>query len=288
VKLGGFLPDSYWNTVTVRDKIYPGGDFMELLADVGNTTTIFGLHNSKSVICVWRLPSSRLETEDEIFAILDGLFRSKGFSFSSLDGFCVASVVPRLNRSLQYFAARYLPFSAVFLKPDRFVSVGLKTDNPAEIGADRLANVIGAARHYGPNAIVIDVGTAITIDVLKDNVFVGGSILPGPATAMSALFSKTAKLPEVELFFEDHYLGTNTEDNIRIGIVNGTYFALQGIVKNLQKNFSERTQVIGTGGNVELFMIEDGFIDTNDQDLTLKGIRAYYDRVKASEKSITG
>jgi len=105
---------------------------------------------------------------------------------------------------------------------------------------------------------------------------------------MSALFSKTAKLPEVELFFEDHYLGTNTEDNIRIGIVNGTYFALAGIVENMLKVFDGRVDVIGTGGNVEMFMVEKGFITINDPDLTLKGIKAYYDRVKESKKNTAG
>lgn len=260
---------------------------MELLVDVGNTTTILGLHDGKSIVSIWRLPSLRIETEDELFAILEQLLNSKGTSVCKIDGFCVASVVPRLNRSIQYFASHYLRERAIFLKPDEFVSVGLKADNPREIGADRLANVIGAAEHYGKNAIIIDVGTAITIDVLKEGDFVGGAILPGPATAMSSLFSKTAKLPEVELFFEDHYLGTNTEDNIRIGIVNGTYFALEGIIKNMLKVFPGSIDIIGTGGNIDLFMIENGFITLTDPDLTLKGLRVYYDRVKASEKNTT-
>jgi type III pantothenate kinase len=261
---------------------------MELLADIGNTTTVFGVQKGDSIISIWRLPSGRLETEDELFAILEGLLKSKGSSIGEVDGFCIASVVPRLNRSIQYFAAKYLKEPAVFLKPDRFVSLELKADNPGEIGADRLANVIGASVHYGANAVVIDVGTAITIDVLKENAFVGGSILPGPSTAMSALFSKTARLPEVELFFEDHYLGTNTEDNIRIGVVNGTYFALAGIVENMLKVFDCRVDVIGTGGNVEMFMVEKSFITINDPDLTLKGIKAYYDRVKENKKNIAG
>ncbi|PZC52784.1 MULTISPECIES: type III pantothenate kinase [unclassified Mesotoga] len=261
---------------------------MLLLADIGNTTTVFGLDNGMDIGAVWRLSSSRIETEDELFVILDGLLRNKGSSLSEISGLCVASVVPRLNGSVNYFARKYLSKPAVFMKADEFVSVGLRTDNPAEIGADRLANVIGARECYGANAIVIDVGTAITIDILKDGIFAGGAILPGPATAMSALFSHTAKLPEVELFFEDHYFGTNTEDNLRIGIVNGTYFALQGIISNIIKEFEEKPRIIGTGGDVRLFINKSGFIEIDDPILTLKGLRSYYNRVKSVEKNTTG
>ncbi|HDP76823.1 MAG TPA: type III pantothenate kinase [Mesotoga infera] len=260
---------------------------MLLLVDIGNTTTVFGLDNGRDIEAVWRLPSSRIETEDELFVILDGLLKSRGSFLSEISGICVASVVPRLNGSVNYFTKKYLSKSAVFVKADEFVSVGLNTDNPGEIGADRLANVIGARECYGANAIIIDVGTAITIDILKEGVFAGGAILPGPATAMSSLFSHTAKLPDVELFFEDHYFGTTTEDNLRIGIVNGTYFALQGIIGNIVKEFEEKPRIIGTGGDVNLFINESGFIEIEDPNLTLRGIRSYYYRVKSIEKNST-
>ncbi|CCU85824.1 MULTISPECIES: type III pantothenate kinase [Mesotoga] len=260
---------------------------MVLLADIGNTTTVLGLTGEKSIEEVWRLPSSRIETEDELFVILDGLLRIKGYSVGEIDGLCVASVVPRLNRTINYFTRKYLPKPAVFLRPDRFFPLGLNTDNPAEIGADRLADVLGAKECYGNNVIVVDAGTAITIDIVKDGNFVGGAILPGPGTAMSALFSHTAKLPEVELFFEDHYFGTNTEDNLRIGIVNGTYFAIQGIIDNIIEKFEEKPTVVGTGGNIDLFLIEGGLIEIADPNLTLKGLSFYYNRVKPFEEDTT-
>jgi type III pantothenate kinase len=260
---------------------------MLLLADVGNTTTVFGLDSGSKIEAVWRLPSLRLETEDELFVILEGLLRYEQASLSSIKGLCVASVVPRLNSTIDYFARKYLLEPAMFVKADRFVSVDLETDNPSEIGADRLANVMGAKECYGANVIVVDVGTAITIDIVMDGAFAGGAILPGPETAMSALFSRTAKLPEVELFFEDHYFGTNTEDNLRIGIVNGTYFALQGIISEIEKQFDVKPKIVGTGGKARLFITEDGFIEMDDPYLTLKGIRSYYNRVKSFEKNIT-
>ncbi|MBN2220045.1 MAG: type III pantothenate kinase [Kosmotogaceae bacterium] len=260
---------------------------MVLLADIGNTTTVLGLTNDKKIEAVWRLPSSRIETEDELFVILDGLLKIKGYSVGGIDGLCVASVVPRLNRTMSYFAKKYLLEPAVFLRPDEFFPLGLNTDNPGEIGADRLANVLGAKECYGNNAIVVDAGTAITIDIVKDGDFVGGAILPGPGTSMSALFSQTAKLPEVELFFEDHYFGTNTEDNLRIGIVNGTYFAIQGIITNIIEKFEKKPIIVGTGGNIDLFLIEGGLIEVSDPDLTLKGLRLYYSRVKSFEEDTT-
>ncbi len=105
---------------------------------------------------------------------------------------------------------------------------------------------------------------------------------------MSALFSHTPpSFLKLSSFFEDHF-GTNTEDNLRIGIVNGTYFALQGIISNIIKEFEEKPRIIGTGGDVRLFINKSGFIEIDDPILTLKGLRSYYNRVKSVEKNTTG
>jgi type III pantothenate kinase len=159
------------------------------------------------------------------------------------------------------------------------LDVTWKADNNAEIGPDRIANVLGAKDHFGSNAIILDFGSAINVDILHEDAFVGGAILLGITTAMKALFSKAAMIPPVDLFFEDHYQGTNTGDNIRIGLVNGTYHALEGITANIRKELNTDMPIIATGGLSNLFQFEGTFIDHFDDDLTLKGVISFQNRV---------
>lgn len=260
---------------------------MKLLIDVGNTSGVFGLWYRGEVLEKWRLPTDVLESEDQMFVVLKELIGNAGYTMEQINSLCIASVVPRLKRTFNYFDKKYFKQQPVFVSAVDGIGIRWDADNPWEIGADRVANVIGATEYHGDSSIVLDFGTAITVDIIFKNAFVGGSILPGPMTSMKALFSSTAKLPEVDLFFEDHYLGTNTGDNLRIGIINGTYHALEGIVREVKKEIGN-LEVIATGGHAETFMIEESFIDKYDPELTLKGIAAFDDRVKKLEKNIAG
>lgn len=260
---------------------------MKLLIDVGNTNGVFGLWSQGEILGKWRLPTEVLESEDQMFVILKELIGSSGYAIDEINSLCIASVVPRLKRVFNYFGQKYFKKQPVFVSAIDGIGMSWASDNAWEIGADRVANVLGASEYYRDSSIVLDFGTAITVDILVKNTFIGGAILPGPTTSMKALFSSTAKLPEVDLFFEDHYLGTNTGDNLRIGIINGTYHALEGIVKEVMKKTGE-LEVIATGGYAETFMISGSFIDKYDPELTLKGIAAFDDRVKKLEENIAG
>lgn len=251
---------------------------MKILADVGNTNVVIGFWD-ECIIRTWRLSTSYIETEDQLYVTLKILLSDIDYDIKKVESIIVCSVVPGINRVFSYFGEKYFSIKPLFVSARNDIGIGWNADNPEEIGADRICNVIGAIDNYEENSIVIDFGTAVTVDIVKNGDFVGGCILPGPKTAMKALFSNTAKLPEVDLFFEDHYLGVNTADNIRIGIINGTYFALKGIIESIKSEAGD-FRIIATGGLAKVFFDNKGLIDCHDPDLTLKGLYGFYRRVK--------
>jgi len=252
---------------------------MKILADIGNTNTVIGFWDEK-IVQTWRLSTSYIETEDQLYVMLKIFLSDMNYDIKEIKSILVCSVVPRINTVFSYLGEKYFSLKPLFVSARNDIGVGWNADNPEEIGADRICNVIGAIDNYDRNSIVIDFGTAVTVDIVRDGNFVGGCILPGPKTAMKALFSNTAKLPEVDLFFEDHYLGVNTADNIRIGIINGTYFALKGIIDSAKEEAGESC-VIATGGLAKIFYEEKNLINFLDSDLTLKGLYGFYKRVKS-------
>ncbi len=253
-------------------------DKMRMLMDVGNTNITLGIWNGGKITVQWRIDSDKIGTEDVFFSTISPLLINSGIKQESIESMAIASVIPGKQFVFRRFAEKYFNTKPIFVKAADGFDITWKADNPKEIGADRIANVLGAKDYYGSNAIVLDFGTAINVDVLFRDAFVGGSILLGINTSMKALFSNAAMIPPVELFMEDHYLGTNTGDNIRIGLVNAKYFALKGITEQIMKELGEEVPVIATGGLSGLFQFDGTFIDYFDPDLTLKGIASFQDR----------
>lgn len=252
---------------------------MRLIMDVGNTNLTLGVWDGKSFVGKWRIPTETINTEDQFFASIYPLLLSSKIEVESIDCIAIACVVPGTIGIFTSFAKKYFKTTPVFVSPVDGLDVTWKADNNAEIGPDRIANVLGAKDYFGSNAIILDFGSAINVDILYRDAFVGGAILLGINTAMKALFSKAAMIPPVDLFFEDHYQGTNTGDNIRIGLVNGTYHALEGITTNIKEELNTNLPIIATGGLSNLFHFDGTFIDHFDDDLTLKGVISFQNRV---------
>ncbi len=252
---------------------------MRMLMDVGNTNVTLGIWHAGKIVRQWRIDSEKIGTEDMFFSSIFPLLVERDIKTKDIASIAIASVIPGKQFVFRRFAEKYFNTKPVFVHAVEGIDISWKADNPKEIGADRIANVLGARDYYGSNAIVLDFGTAINVDVLFRDAFVGGSILLGINTSMKALFSKAAMIPPVELFMEDHYLGTNTGDNIRIGLVNAKYFALKGITEQIMNELGESVPVIATGGLSALFDFDGTFINHFDTDLTLKGIASFQNRI---------
>ncbi|MEJ5229248.1 MAG: type III pantothenate kinase [Pseudothermotoga sp.] len=247
---------------------------MLLLFDVGNTHTVAGITRDGKNFLKWRLSTHRFETEDELFVILRTLLDNAAIKSSEIDSVVIASVVPSVNYIFHRFCDKYLGVGSFWVEACDGLDIKWNVKSPSEIGADRVANVIGAA-DICEDAIILDSGTAITVDVLMSNSYEGGAILPGLMTAAYSLFEKTAKLPQVDLHTPGNCVGKDTAENIRIGIVKGTAHALNGIVEEVKRCFSNEPKIFLTGGQSKILekLVRH---DVKDPDLTLKGMYRYW------------
>lgn len=253
---------------------------MVILFDVGNTHTVLGISKDGSNFQKWRFSTQRFGTEDELFAITSVLFERQIGGLPQFEGAVIASVVPSLNYVFQRFIEKYFGLRCVWVEACNGAKIKWNVKNPSEIGADRVANVFAVAFDH-PDSIVIDAGTAITIDVIKDGNYEGGVIMPGLMTAAHSLFEKTAKLPQVDLYVPSNCVGKDTAENIRIGVVKGTAWALNGLVKEIKSFYDKHPVVFLTGGQSKVLdkLVEHDFFEP---DLTLKGMFRFWRETERS------
>jgi type III pantothenate kinase len=252
---------------------------MLLIADVGNTHTVLGLWNGREVIEKWRLATSHIFTEDELMVHVNHFLEFSKKSFDAVEDLCVASVVPSANDVFLYFANKYLHKEPTFVNAKGANWIKWNVRTPHEMGADRIANVIAAEKEFQKDVIVVDFGTAITLDILTDE-YEGGSILIGPRTSLKALFSNAAKLPSVSERVPASAIGKDTPSNIQSGTILGTSFAIDGLIQSYEEELSRKFKVVATGGEGKMFAEISRRIEMYDSLLTLKGISFYYEKLR--------
>ncbi|MAF90850.1 MAG: pantothenate kinase [Bdellovibrionaceae bacterium] len=249
---------------------------MFLCLDVGNTQIHGGVYDkNEKQLCQFRFSSSANSSSDEMGLFLRNVLRENDVDPSQIEhiGFC--SVVPKSIYSLKNACLKYFKRKAFVLEAGVKTGLKIKYKNPAEVGADRIANSIAAVDKYpDKNLIIIDFGTATTFCcVSKDKEYLGGVIAPGMKLSVEALETKTAKLPSVEILRPKSVLGTTTVNSIQSGIYYGHLYSIQGLLSQLkQEAFSgEEVMVLGTGGFARLFEKENIF-DHLQSDLVLQGV----------------
>jgi type III pantothenate kinase len=246
---------------------------MLLAADVGNTETVLGVFDGPELEHTWRLSTEARRSADELALLLSGLLEQRGLSLEKLSGVCIASVVPDVTRHLRDLASTYLEFDPVIVGPGTKTGVSVLTDNPREVGPDRIVNTLAAFTRFGGPAIVVDFGTSTNFDVVSDRgEFLGGVIAPGIEISASALVQRTARLTRVELEAPDDVVGTNTVDSIRSGLVFGTAGQVDGIVERIRERLGGAT-VIATGGLAPVVLPHCRTVDHHEPFLTLEGLR---------------
>lgn len=251
---------------------------MILCIDIGNTETTIGLFIGSDLKHVFRFETKVNETEDEVAVDLKGLLSLVNLNFSDIEGVALSSVVPSLTRSFLKMAKKYFPGKKlVNIEPGVKTGVPVLYENPKEVGADRIANVVGCLKKYGNPAVVVDFGTATTFDVIsEEGEYLGGLIYPGILTSASALFEKAARLSQVEIKKPARLIGKSTAESIQAGIVYGTAAMVDGIVARIKKEFKKEPVVIGTGGLSYLIKGVSREINIFDPDLTLFGLFYIY------------
>ena len=180
---------------------------------------------------------------------------------------------------MEKMCERYFHLKPIIVGPGIKTGIRLKYENPREIGADRIVNVVGAYEQYGGPLIVIDIGTATTFDVVDENGdFLGGVISTGLGTSAEGLFQKAAKLPRIELVTPKNIICRNTITGMQAGIIFGFVGRIDEIVRRIKKEYGKEMKVIATGGYAKMIAKESQTIDEIDHFLTLTGLRVLYER----------
>jgi type III pantothenate kinase len=246
--------------------------------DIGNTNTVVGLFEADSLVGHWRL-SSIERTCDEAGMMIRSLIGFAGMDASIIEGAILSSVVPKLEEVWRGAICSYLGVDPIVVS--RKIDLGLKveTDNPEEVGADRIVNSVAAMTKYGKPVISVDLGTAITFDVVSaDGAYIGGAIAPGLSVSMETLFRRTAKMPQIALAAPESFIGRNTMSATQSGIVNGYTGLLDALNEGIFKELGQRTPVIATGGHAEILASRSSTITHIEPWLTLDGLLILYRR----------
>jgi type III pantothenate kinase len=245
-----------------------------LVVDIGNTTIKMGVFDGAELIREWSLTSGSTRTADEAAMVLAGLCASSGLTLDTGTRAVVASVVPSLTGAFVGMAGKLLGRDALVLTSETKSGIEICYRDPTSVGADRIANAVAAGNLHSLPAIVVDLGTATTFDVVTaDRKYLGGVIAPGLVTSAEHLFAKGAKLSPVEFRVPSAVIGRSTEESLLSGIMYGTAGQVDEIVSRIESELGYKALVIGTGGFVEVLAPLSQTIEVVDPNLTLHGLR---------------
>jgi len=260
---------------------------MLFVLDVGNSNTVLGVFEPRPsdasqprrLIAHWRVTTVKSQTVDEYGVLFRNLFAMNGLEVSSVQGTVISSVVPPLDSTLREVCERYFHIKPLFIEPGVKTGMPVHYDNPAEVGADRIVNSVAAFEKFGGPCIIVDFGTATTFDVVsKKGEYMGGVITPGIGISADALFSRTARLPRVDIRKPPRVLATNTVNSVQSGLYYGYLGLIDGILERLMAEIGGEVNVVATGGLASLMSGGSKYIGEVDDFLTLDGLRIIYDR----------
>lgn len=251
---------------------------MLLTIDIGNTQTVIGVYDGEKLKHMWRIATNKGNTSDELRLVLMPLLQSEGIEGGHLDGSVLASVVPQLVQSWRSALKKMVGSAPLVCSAETAGDLFPTTyANPAEIGADRVADAVAARALYGQPVVVVDFGTATNIEVIDEGgVFVGGIIAPGVETSAAALFSHANRLSAIELKDPHTAIGGNTEQAIQSGIVYGEADRVDGLVRRVFGQLGYEAPVVATGGLASRVAPLSTTITEVNPELTLEGLRRIY------------
>ena len=253
---------------------------MLLALDVGNTNVTIGVFEGAAVRATWRIATDLERLPDEYAVTVLGLLDIEQIPHSAVTHAVMASVVPDLTKVFEQLCTRYFSVEPLVIGTGTKTGVRIVYDNPREVGADRIVDVVAALELYGPPPlIIVDFGTATVFDAVSaEGDYLGGAIAPGIGISSEALFERAAKLYRVELERPKTAIGKNTVAAIQSGTLYGYVGLIEGMVARFQKELGGNARVIATGGWAELLAKETQVFDAVDQNLTLTGLRILHEQ----------
>jgi type III pantothenate kinase len=249
-----------------------------LVIDVGNTQSVFGLYDGERLVDRWRVATEAHRTGDELFVLLGGLV-----DVAAVDGVCLSSTVPALVPSYEELVERWLGCSLLVVGPGTRTGMPIRFEDPREVGPDRIANAVAALARYGAPCISVDFGTATNFDAISgDGEYVGGVLAPGIEISMDALFTRAARLHQVDFVEPEQVIGKSTATALQSGLVYGFAGQVDGVVERMREELGAQTRVVATGGLASLVAPHSRTIELVDPDLTLAGLRLIWERNRSA------
>lgn len=258
---------------------------MLLTVDVGNTNITVGVFDREELITTFRLTTKHARTSDEYAIALSGILLQNGIQLKSVKDVIISSVVPNVMHSLTSAIIKYLNIKPIIVEAGIKTGIRVMTENPKQIGADRIVDAAAAYELYGGPVIVVDFGTATTYDLVdKDGAFLSGVTAPGIRISAKALWEDAAKLPKIEIKKPESILAKETISSMQAGVVYGQIGQTEYIIKKMKEeaDIPEPIKVVATGGLGSIIAPETKYIDIYDPNLTLQGMRLIYEKQNRS------
>lgn len=250
---------------------------MILVVDVGNTNTVLGVLDGERLVASGRLATTVNETEDDYAMKLYSFIQIN--KIENIDGAIISSVVPALNRTLTKAIKVVAGVDALIVGPGVKTGLNIKIDNPAELGADLVVGAVASINKYPCPQVIFDLGTATTASVIDSNkTYIGGAVLCGVKTAINAISSSTAQLPQIDISAPKKAICSNTIDCMRSGAVFGNAYMIDGLVEKFEQELGEKLTVVVTGGLGKTISKECKREVIYDENLLLDGLRIIYEK----------
>ena len=252
---------------------------MLLAVDIGNTNIVCGVFENRTLTGHWRLATDASKTADEYGLLFAGLVHTAGLPPSRITAAIVSSVVPSLTNVIEQMIETYFHRLPLIVSADVDTGLTVAYPNPAEIGSDRLVNAAAAYALHRTNLIIVDFGTATTFcAVTQSGAYLGGAIAPGLGIAAEALFSRTAKLPKIDLARPKTVIGKDTASSMQSGLIFGYTGLVDEIVMRMKTELGHEARVLATGGLASLIAPQSRTIQEVRPYLTLEGLELLYRR----------
>jgi type III pantothenate kinase len=243
-----------------------------LAIDIGNTQTVLGIFRDDDLVLFRRVSSGIARTGDELAVLVAALCRGHNQQVQQAGRIVIGSVVPALTEEFEAMCVRLYGKRPLSVSSRVRTGVRLEIPDPGSLGADRIANAAAVADGRLP-AIVVDMGTATTFDVIRSGRrYVGGAIAPGIRTSADELFRRAARLAKVEIRRPARRIGRTTEESIQVGVYYGAIGTIDGVVRRIAAELRRPARVVATGGLASLIGAGSETIQEVDEALTLRGL----------------
>jgi len=253
---------------------------MLLVIDIGNTNINIGVYDKDSLVKIYKIASDNIKTPDEYGILLSSMLSSNNIK-ENIKNVIISSVVPTLGDTIQEAIKTYLNVNAYMVSHKSKLPFLIKIKEPKEAGADRLANAAAASTLYKLPAIVVDIGTATTFDIVdKNKNFIGGIIAPGPLIQAKSLSKYTSKLPKLNIEAPKNTIGSNTIDAMLSGIVRGHKKMIEGMIDECEKELGDIATIIVTGGLSDILFKDFKRDFEINKNLTLEGLKIIFEMNK--------